>query len=66
MNWYRERFLWNCSQESATSDKQFSISSGNGFVLSGNKHLPEPILTKIGVDIKHHMHCKIALPINAL
>ena len=33
---------------------QVNIGSGNGLVLSGNKPLPEPVLTKISNAIWHH------------
>ena len=32
--------------------QQVNIGSGNGLVLSGNKPLPEPILTQISVAIQ--------------
>ena len=34
--------------------KIIQIGSGNGLVLSGNKPLPEPMLTQINVAIGHH------------
>ena len=46
-------FLWNCYQVSATRPhwSLINIGSGNGLVSSGNKPLPEPILTQIYVAI---------------
>ena len=44
---YIKYFLWNCHQVSATTHhwSLVNIGSGNGLVLSGNKPLPEPMLT---------------------
>ena len=44
---YLKYFLWNCYQVNATTPQWslVNISSGNGLVLSGNKPLPEPMLT---------------------
>ena len=52
-------FLWNCYQVNATTGTTshwslVNIGSGNGLVLSGNKPLPEPMLTKIPVAIWRH------------
>ena len=40
-------FLWNCYQVNATTPhwSLVNIGSGNGLVPSGNKPLPEPIMT---------------------
>ena len=40
-------FLWNCYQVNATKPhwSLVNIGSGNGLVPSGNKPLPEPMLT---------------------
>ena len=56
MNWYLEHFLWNSSQENATEPLwwKVNIGSGNGLVPSGNKSLPDPMLTQIYVIIWHH------------
>ena len=50
---YLEHFLWNHSQLNATRSHWYlvNIGSGNGLVLSGNKPLPEPMLT----DLYCHM-----------
>ena len=46
-NKYLEYFLWNCYQVNATTShgSLVNIGSGNGLVPSGNKPLPEPMLT---------------------
>ena len=46
---YLEYFLWNCNQLNATTPhwSLINIGSGNGLVPSGNKPLPEPMLTQI-------------------
>ena len=46
--------LWNCPQKNVTRPYQVNIGSGNGLVPSGNKPLPEPMLTKVYVAIWHH------------
>ena len=48
--------LWNCLHMSVIGPYlwQVNIGSGNGLVPSGNKPLPEPMLTQISVDIWHH------------
>ena len=48
-------FLWICSQMNAREHFwwQVNIGSGNGLVPSGNKPLPEPMLTQICVAIWH-------------
>ena len=48
MNWYVEH-LWNWSEVNATQNIWFKINIGlgNGLVASGNKVLPEPMLTQI-------------------
>ena len=47
--------ILNCSQVNATEACWWDvdIGSGNGLVPSGNKPLPEPILTQISVAIWH-------------
>ena len=44
-----EYLLWNGSQANAAEQLwwQVNIGSGNGLVLSGNKPLPEPMLSQI-------------------
>ena len=44
---YFKYFLWNCYQVNATTApwSLVNIGSGNGLVPSGNKPLPEPMLT---------------------
>ena len=44
---YLKYFLWNCYQVNATIPhwSLVNIGSGNGLVPSGNKPLPEPVLT---------------------
>ena len=51
-----ELLLCNCSLMDAAEHIwwQFNIGSGNGLVPSGNKPLPEPMLTKACVDIWRH------------
>ena len=46
-NKYLKYFLWNCYQVNATTPhwSLVHIGSGNGLVPSGNKPLPEPMLT---------------------
>ena len=46
-NKYHKCFLWNCFQVNATTPhwSSVNIGSGNGLVPSGNKPLPEPMLT---------------------
>ena len=41
MNWWLMYLLWNYPQVDDFTD----IGSGSGLVLSGNKPLPEPMLT---------------------
>ena len=45
---YLKHFLWNCPQVNARRPLPWlvNIGSGNGLVPSGNKPLPEPILTR--------------------
>ena len=54
---YLENFPWNCFQLHATRLhwKLVSIGSGNGLVPSGNKPLPEWMLTQIYVTLWHHL-----------
>ena len=51
-----EHFWLNCCQVNATEPHQWevNIGSGNGLVPSGNKSLPEPMLTKIYDNIRRH------------
>ena len=44
---YLKYFLWNCYQVKATTPhwSLVNIGSSNGLVPSGNKPLPEPMLT---------------------
>ena len=53
---YLKYFLWNCHQVKAKTPhwSLVNIGSGNGLVPSGNKPLPEPMLTKIYVAIWCH------------
>ena len=52
---YLKYFLWNCYQVNATIPlwSLVNIGSGNGLVPSGNKPLPEPMLTQIYVTKWH-------------
>ena len=45
-------FLWNCTGIDANKS-DVNIGSGNGLVPSGNKPLPEPMLTQIYITIWH-------------
>ena len=53
---YLKYFLWNCYQVYATTPRWslVNIGSGNGLVPSGNKPLPELMLTQIYVTKWHH------------
>ena len=53
---WRIDILWNCPQVNATRLHWWLVSIGscNGLVLSGNKPLPEPVLTQIYVAIWNH------------
>ena len=48
--------LWNCSQSNATKPcwSLANVSSGNGVMPSGNKPLPEPMLTQFYGAIWRH------------
>ena len=48
--------LWNCSQMNVTGPHSWlvNIGSGNDLLPSGNKPLPEPVLTEIYIAIWHH------------
>ena len=52
------RFCWNLLDYEMNAKGphrwQVNIGSGNGLVLSGNKPLPEPMLTQFHVTIWHH------------
>ena len=54
-SWLRN-LLWNCPSMNVTGLNWWSVNigSGNGLVPSGNKPLPEPMLTKISVAIWCH------------
>ena len=53
---YLKYFLWNCYQVNATTPhwSLVNIGSDNGLVPSGNKPLPEPVVTQICVVIWRH------------
>ena len=55
-DWWLRHLLWNCPNMNVTGLHWWSVNigSGNGLVLSGNKPLPEPMLTQICVTIWHH------------
>ena len=48
--------LWNCHHMNVTESYwwQVNIGLGNGLVPSGNKPLPEPMLTQFPVAIWRH------------
>ena len=52
------KYQWNLSHvilnQILVIDGQVNIGSGNGLVPSGNKPLPEPMLTQISVAMWHH------------
>ena len=53
---YLDHILWNWASVIATRPHWWTVNigSGNGLVLSGNKRLPEPMLTQIFVTIWLH------------
>ena len=53
---YLKYFLCNCYQvnDTTTHWSLVNIGSGNGLVPSGNKPLPEPVLTQISATIWRH------------
>ena len=55
-DWWLRHFLWSCPNMNVTGLHWWSVNigSGNGLVLSGNKPLPEPMLTQISVVIWCH------------
>ena len=55
-DWWLRHLLWNCTNVNVTGLHWWSINigSGNGLVPSGNKPLPEPMLTQIYVAIWRH------------
>ena len=55
-DWWLRHLLWNCPDMNVIGLPWWwvSISSGNVLVPSGNKPLPEPMLTQISVAIWHH------------
>ena len=56
IDWWLRYFLWNFLQVILFGPHwwQVNIGSGNGLVPSGNKPLPEPMLTQIYVTIWLH------------
>ena len=52
-DWWLKYLLWNCPHMDATGPYWWwvNIGSGNGLVPSGNKPLPEPMLTQFSVAI---------------
>ena len=56
-NWWLGYHLWNCPQVIFRGPQWWwiSIGLGNGLAPSGNKPLPEPMLTQIYVAIWHHL-----------
>ena len=55
-DWWLRYLLQNCTQMNATGPYwlQVNIGSGDGLVPSGNKSLPEPMLTQIYAAIWRH------------
>ena len=55
-DWWLRHLLWNCPNMNATGLHWLSVNicSGNGLVLSGNKPLPEAMLTQISDAIWCH------------
>ena len=55
-DWWLRHLLWNCPNMIVTGLHWWSVNigSGNGLVPSGNKPLPEPMLTQISVAIWRH------------
>ena len=53
---YLGHFLWNCPQVKATRPFWWliNIGSGNGLMPSGNKPLPEPMLSLMSATIWRH------------
>ena len=51
-----KHLLWNCPNMIVTGLHLWSVNigSGNGLVPSGNKPLPEPMLTKLSNTIWRH------------
>ena len=56
-DWWLTHLLWNCTNMNVTGLHWWSVNigSGNGLVKSGNKPLPEPILTQIFATIWRHL-----------
>ena len=56
IDWWWRHLLRNCPNMNVTGLHWWSVNigSGNGLVPSGNKPLPEPMLTQISVTICHH------------
>ena len=55
-DWWLRHLLWNCPHMIVTGLHWWSVNIGsvNGLVPSGNKPLPEPMLTQISVAIWRH------------
>ena len=55
-DWWLSNLLWNCPNMNVIGLDWWSVNigSGNGLVPSGNKPLPEPMLTQTSVAIWHH------------
>ena len=55
-DWWLRHLLWNCPNMNVTGLHWWSVNigSGNGLVPSGNKPVPEPMLTQIYVVTWRH------------
>ena len=55
-DWWLGYLSWNCPQVIIAGPHWWwvNIGSGNGWVPSGNKLLPEPVLTKTCLTLWHH------------
>ena len=55
-DWWLRHLLWNCPNMNVIGLHWWSVNigSGNGLVPSGNKPLPEPMLTQISVSTWRH------------
>ena len=65
-DWWLRHLLWNCPDMYVTGLHWWSvdIGSGNGLMPSGNKSLPEPMLTQISVTIWRYwdaIHKKVSV-----
>ena len=67
-HWRLRHLLWNCPNMNVTGLHWWSanISSGNGLVLSGNKPLPEPMLTQICRHMASLGHNELTLSVTTL